>query len=103
MEPLPGRILWVHFLHKGRPIDLLNFYQHTWKGSERVAQLRHRALDILTKTVRLSRCAAFTSPQATAMRSVLHGSPMLAPRLCRTLTGLRIRMIFNLSLRVMIW
>ena len=49
VEPLPGRLLWVHFLHKSRPVDLLNFYQHTWKGSERVAQLRHRALDILTK------------------------------------------------------
>eukprot|EP00439_Symbiodinium_sp_Y106_P065823 s1964_g10.t1 len=60
VEPLPGRILWVHFLHKGRPIDLLNFYQHTWKGSERVAQLRHRALDVLTKSI-----------QSVSLRSVL--------------------------------
>ena len=60
VEPLPGRLLWVHFLHKSHPVDLLNFYQHTWKGSERVAQLRHRALDILTKTV-----------QSVSLRSVL--------------------------------
>ncbi|CAE6924474.1 unnamed protein product, partial [Symbiodinium sp. CCMP2592] len=60
VEPLPGRILWAHFTHRGRPIDILNMYQHTWRGSERVAQLRHRALDVLTKSV-----------QAVSLRSVL--------------------------------
>ena len=42
VEPLPGRLLWVHFLHKSRPVDLLNFYQHTWKGSE------HYGIGLLT-------------------------------------------------------
>ena len=60
VEPLPGRILWVHFTYRGRPVDLLNFYQHTWRNSERVAQLRHRALDLLTKSV-----------QTISLRSVL--------------------------------
>eukprot|EP00439_Symbiodinium_sp_Y106_P085084 s123_g27.t1 len=60
VEPLPGRILWVHFTHRGRPVDLLNFYQHTWRNSERVAQLRHRALDLLTKSI-----------QTISLRSVL--------------------------------
>ena len=60
VEPLPGRILWVHFTYRGRPVDLLNFYQHTWRNSERVAQLRHRALDLLTKSI-----------QTISLRSVL--------------------------------
>ena len=60
VEPLPGRTLWVHFTYRGRPVDLLNFYQHTWRNSERVAQLRHRALDLLTKSI-----------QTISLRSVL--------------------------------
>ncbi|CAE7731851.1 atxn2, partial [Symbiodinium microadriaticum] len=60
VEPLPGRLLWVYFRHKGQSFDLLNLYQHAWRDSERIRTLRHRALDTLTKSL-----------QAVSLRSIL--------------------------------
>ena len=59
VEPLPGRLLWVYFRHKGQSFDLLNLYQHAWRDSERIRTLRHRALDTLTKSL-----------QAVSLRSI---------------------------------
>ena len=41
----------VQFKHGPRQVDVINFYQHTWRPTKHVQSLRHKAWDSLTQQI----------------------------------------------------
>ncbi|CAE7238879.1 CFDP2 [Symbiodinium sp. CCMP2456] len=51
ISAIDGRILRVQFKHGPRQVDVINFYQHTWRPTAHVQSLRHKAWDVLNQQV----------------------------------------------------
>ncbi|CAE7256948.1 unnamed protein product [Symbiodinium sp. KB8] len=51
ISAIDGRLLRVQFKHGPRQVDVINFYQHTWRPTKHVQSLRHKAWDSLTQQI----------------------------------------------------
>ena len=51
VSAIDGRLMRVQFKHGPRQIDVINFYQHTWRPTKHVQSLRHKAWDSLTQQI----------------------------------------------------
>ena len=47
ISALEGRVLRIQFKHGPRQVDVINYYQHTWRPTKQVQALRHKALHAL--------------------------------------------------------
>ena len=46
---IDGRLLRVQFKHGPRQVDVINFYQHTWRNTAHVQAMRYKAWETLTQ------------------------------------------------------
>ena len=51
ISAIDGRLMRVQFKHGPRQVDVINFYQHTWRPTKHVQSLRHKAWDSLTQQI----------------------------------------------------
>ena len=84
ISAIDGRLMRVQFKHGPRQVDVINFYQHTWRPTKHVQSLRHKAWDLLTQHIqavplrsRLLIGGDFNTP-CTA--SSPHGGPNVLPK-----------------------
>ena len=51
ISAIEGRLQRIQFKHGPRQVDVINFYQHTWRPTTHVQALRHKAWDALTHQI----------------------------------------------------
>ena len=51
ISAIEGRLQRIQFKHGPRQVDVINFYQHTWRPTAHVQALRHKAWDALTHQI----------------------------------------------------
>ncbi|CAE7241161.1 Riok1 [Symbiodinium necroappetens] len=84
VSAIDGRLMRVQFKHGPRQVDVINFYQHTWRPTKHVQSLRHKAWDSLTQQIQAvplrSRLLVGGDFNTPCTASTPHAGPHVLPK-----------------------
>ena len=101
---IDGRLLRVQFKHGPRQVDVINFYQHTWRNTAHVQAMRYKAWRPSRNRLRLSHSVADCwSAETSILRVSRQHRTQVQGSFRSRITELRTWTISQPSFRVSIW